>query len=92
MHLWPDAAALTQSSPLAKEAFERLRALFVDGATDAVLELMPGQAYFLCATDDEARLRFRYELMPLLGSYIQQGLTPGLDEGIDSYLQWLSSP
>ena len=92
MHLWPDAAALTQSSPFAKEAFERLRALFVDGATDAVLELMPGQAYFLCATDDEARLRFRYELMPLLGSYIQQGLTPGLDEGIDSYLQWLSSP
>lgn len=91
MHLWPDGAALAKCSTLAKEAFHRLQSLFVDGATDTVLELMPGHAYFLCQTDAEARLRFRYELMPLLGSYLQQGLTPGLDEGIDSYLQWLSS-
>lgn len=91
MQLWPDRAALAQSSGLAKQAFERLQRLFIDDAAESVLELMPGQAYFLAPTDHEARDRLRYELTPLLKSYLQQGLVPGLAEGIDSYLQWLQS-
>ncbi len=91
MQLWPDRAALAHSTPLANEAFERLQRLFIDDATDAVLELMPGQAYFLSATEAETRQRLLYELTPLLKSYLQQGLVPGLAESIDSYLQWLRS-
>jgi 5-methylcytosine-specific restriction protein B len=91
MQLWPDADALEGCAPLAKSAFRRLQSLFVEEASEAVLELMPGQAYFLSQTDDEARQRFAYELIPLLKSYVQQGLVPGLTEDIDSYLQWLWS-
>jgi 5-methylcytosine-specific restriction protein B len=91
MQLWPDAAALQESAPLAREAFRRLQAVFVDEASDAVMELMPGHSYFLAADDDDARRRFRHELIPLLKSYQQQGLVPGLTDNLDSFLQWLSA-
>ncbi len=90
-HLWPARAALDVCPELARTAFDRLLTLFVDEASDAALELIPGHAYFLAADDAELRSRLRTELAPLLTSYLRQGLVPGLEDTLDSYLQWLST-
>jgi hypothetical protein len=35
---------------------------------------MPGHAYFLVRDENELRDRLRYEIIPLLDEYLQQGL------------------
>jgi 5-methylcytosine-specific restriction enzyme B len=87
--IWPDEEPLTTGSKLALQAFQSLRNIFLSQATDEQLELLPGHAYFLAATDEEAKLRITTELMPLLNDYIQQGLIAGFSEDIEGYLQWL---
>jgi 5-methylcytosine-specific restriction protein B len=91
VRLWPDAAALDEAPMIARKAFDELLSLFIREAGDATLELMPGHSYFLSSSDEEARERFSAELSPLLTSYVQQGLVPGLTESIDGYLQWLAT-
>lgn len=87
--LWPNAQALDTSIPLAREAFSRLQQVFFEQASDDVLNLMPGHAYFMAKDEAIARQRLQHELTPLLRSYLQLGLTPGLDDALDEYLQWL---
>lgn len=89
LNLWPEDQVLDASAPLAKQAFTRLWQVFVDQAPDAALELMPGHAYFIGATDDEVRQRLRHEVAPLLQSYLQHGLVAGFAEAIDDAVQWL---
>jgi len=54
-------------------AFDWLTDVFVEFAPDEALTLMPGHSYFLAKTDDELRMRFRYELLPLIDEYLRQG-------------------
>lgn len=89
LSLWPRANVLDGSAPLARQAFYRLWEVFVDQAPDAALELMPGHAYFIGATDTEVRQRLRHEVAPLLQSYLQHGLVAGFAEAIDDAVQWL---
>ncbi len=60
--------------PVAVEIFDRLAAVFVEHASDDMLHLLPGHAYFIAADDRELRTRFRYELLPLIDEYLRQGL------------------
>jgi 5-methylcytosine-specific restriction protein B len=55
--------------------------VFVEHAPGDALQLMPGHAYFLVKNEDELRDRLRFEIIPLLDEYLQQGLLgPGAHE------------
>ena len=58
---------------MATEAFGRLQDIFAQYAPDEALLLLPGHAYFLADSDKELAHRLRYELIPLLGEYLQEG-------------------
>jgi 5-methylcytosine-specific restriction enzyme B len=62
------------SLPTAVEIFDRLAAVFVEHASDDMLHLLPGHAYFIATDEAELRNRFRYELLPLIDEYLRQGL------------------
>jgi 5-methylcytosine-specific restriction protein B len=71
----PDRSVVQALSPAqGLEVFDRVTDVFVEHAPLDGLHLLPGHAYYLA--DDEAQLhhRFRYELIPLLDEYLEQGL------------------
>ena len=55
-------------------AFDRVAEVFVEHAPGEALHLMPGHAYFLVKDENELHDRLRYEIIPLLDEYLQQGL------------------
>ena len=72
---------VAQGVPLASHVFDWIADVFVEHAPNESLQLLPGHAYFLAENEDELRERFRYELLPLLDEYLQQGyLGPAASE------------
>lgn len=70
----PDQSVIDkQQLPLASEIFKNLCDVFIEHAPIESLNLLPGHAYFLAASDAEFRERVRYELIPLLDEYIREG-------------------
>ena len=75
MKLPPDRAAVVDCGvESATRAFDMISDVFVEHAPGDALQLMPGHAYFLVKTDAQLRERLRYEVIPLLDEYLQQGL------------------
>ncbi len=71
----PDRSVVeSQSLPAARQAFDMLSDVFVEHAPGETLHLMPGHAYFLAETEAEFRNRLRFEIIPLVDEYLQQGL------------------
>ncbi|MHB8928353.1 MAG: McrB family protein [Bacillota bacterium] len=90
--VWPDLKVVAaQGRPLATEAFGRLQDIFAQYAPDEALVLLPGHAYFLADSDGELEHRLRYELMPLLGEYLQEGRLGPCEGELRAYLGWLES-
>lgn len=72
---YPDRRVLeAQNVTWATRVFENLQKAFMEHVPDSALELLPGHAYFLAKSDEELQLRFKYQLLPLLDEYLQQGL------------------
>ncbi len=90
--VWPDLEVVAaQGRPLATEAFGRLQDIFAQYAPDEALVLLPGHVYFLADSDEELAHRLRYELMPLLGEYLQEGRLGPCEGELRAYLGWLES-
>lgn len=89
--IWPSRAPLLAGPKIALVAFERLFQVFVEQASDEALDYLPGHSYFIAKTVDEALARMKYELAPLLTSYVEHGLVPSLNDALDAYLQWLET-
>ena len=71
----PDRAAVSSCGVAAASwAFDTVSKVFVEHAPGDALQLMPGHAYFLVKSEAELRQRLRYEVVPLLDEYLQQGL------------------
>ncbi len=72
----PPLRAAVESCGVAEatRAFDRVSDVFVEHAPGDALHLMPGHAYFLVKNEKELRDRLRYEVIPLLDEYLQQGL------------------
>ena len=64
----------SQGLELATRAFDMLSDVFVEHAPGEALHLLPGHAYFLAKDDEEFRQRLRFEIIPLVDEYLQQGL------------------
>jgi 5-methylcytosine-specific restriction protein B len=72
--LLPDRHVVeTKSVPEAVRAFDRITEVFVEHAPAEALHLLPGHAYFLVRDVQELRDRLRFEVIPLLDEYLQQG-------------------
>ncbi len=88
--IWPDMEIVAaQSMQLATEAFGRLQDIFAQYAPPDALVLLPGHAYFLAESEQELCNRLRYELMPLLDEYLQEGRLGPCESELRAYLAWL---
>ena len=56
-----------------KDVFLEFENIFMRHATDEELNLQPGQSYFIASDDDSMKQRLKYELMPLIKEYINEG-------------------
>jgi 5-methylcytosine-specific restriction enzyme B len=73
--LMPDREAVVSEAPaIGVEFFDRLADVFIQHASDDMLDLLPGHAYYLARNEDEFKKRMRYDLLPLLDEYLRQGL------------------
>ncbi|MCP3963635.1 MAG: AAA domain-containing protein [bacterium] len=71
----PDRTVVARlAPPRALAVFDQITDVFVEYAPGDGLSLMPGHAYYLAKDDTELNDRFRYDLIPLLDEYLQQGL------------------
>jgi 5-methylcytosine-specific restriction protein B len=88
--IWPDMEIVAaQGIQLATEAFGRLQDIFAQYAPPDALVLLPGHAYFLAETEPELCNRLKYELMPLLDEYLQEGRLGPCESELRAYLAWL---
>lgn len=68
-----------------KEVFLEFENMFMRHATDEELNLQPGQSYFIAADDDAMKQRLKYELMPLIKEYINEGFLPSAKDEFVNY-------
>lgn len=78
----PDRAVIAeQGLSQAELVFDWIADVFVEHAPDEALSLLPGHAYFLAEGEAELHERLRYEVIPLLDEYLEQGfLGPAASE------------
>jgi 5-methylcytosine-specific restriction protein B len=73
--LMPDRRVVENLSiPEAVIQFDRVAEVFIEHATDDMLDLMPGHSYYLATDEAQFRQRMQYDLLPLLDEYLRQGL------------------
>lgn len=90
--MWPDIDVVAaQNLGLATEAFAMLQDIFSQHASEDSFCLMPGHSYFLADTEAELRLRFKYELLPLLREYLNEGRMASFDTELRTYIDWLDN-
>jgi 5-methylcytosine-specific restriction protein B len=88
--LWPNLDIVeAQGIDLATESFGRLLEIFAQYAPDDALPLLPGHSYFLAHTTCELMNRLRFELMPLLREYLQEGRLGACESELRAYIDWL---
>jgi 5-methylcytosine-specific restriction protein B len=88
--VWPELEVVAaQGNGWALEAFSRLQDIFAQYAPADALVLLPGHAYFLADSDGELAQRLRFELVPLLQEYLQEGRLGTCDNELRGYLDWL---
>jgi 5-methylcytosine-specific restriction enzyme B len=88
--LWPQHEVVEAlGCSLMQEAYRKLLSHFVEHAPEDAFALVPGHSYFLEKNSDQARLRLKVHLAPLLEEYLAQGYVGAFAEPVRSYLQWL---
>jgi 5-methylcytosine-specific restriction protein B len=86
--LWPDSQVVANcESDRAKEYFRKTVSLFIEHASEEGMSLVPGHSYFLAKTNEEARWKLQWELLPLLKEYLAQGYVAGFAESVRALLQ-----
>lgn len=81
---------LREDEFFAEEQYNKISFIFEKYANDEEINLQPGQAYFIVRNTNQAKdlitLRLRYELMPLIKEYLDNGLlTRAKDDFIDFF-------
>lgn len=71
------------------EQFAAMAQIFRRYASDAELNLQPGHSYFLTPSGDERAMaqRVRYELLPLIKEYLNEGYLAGSQEAFADYFR-----
>lgn len=71
--LRPHKPKLDDGNMFLSHEFERFSDFFYKYASSEELNLQPGQSYFIVKDQDEWRHRLRYELVPLMKEYFNEG-------------------
>lgn len=58
---------------LAIKYYNQIQNIFFEYATDEELHLQPGHTYFIAKSEDELENKLKYEVVPLLREYINEG-------------------
>jgi 5-methylcytosine-specific restriction protein B len=88
--LWPAISVIEQQGqPFAVDVFGRLQDIFVQYAPTDGLALLPGHSYFLADSQSELIHRLRFELIPLLNEYLQEGRLGPCESELRAYIDWL---
>jgi 5-methylcytosine-specific restriction protein B len=74
-----------ESSDFHGKHFAKFDEIFNWYASSTELALQPGQGYFLAESELEMKNRIRYELLPLIREYLQEGLLSSAKEELNSY-------
>lgn len=67
--------------------FNKFQQIFEWYATSEELNLQPGQGYFIANSEKEMKNRVRYELLPLIKEYLQEGLLLSATEEFNNYFE-----
>lgn len=68
-----------------KDYFLKFEDIFTRHADDNELNLQPGQAYFIADSEEEMKLKLKYELMPLMKEYINEGFLKSAKDELVNY-------
>ena len=61
---------------LVMKYFNQIQNIFFEYATDEDLHLQPGHTYFIARSENELENKLKYEIVPLLREYINEGRLP----------------
>lgn len=78
---------IIDNKEFSKNDFLRFEEIFNWYANSNELTLQPGQGYFLASSEEEMKNRIKYELMPLIKEYLQEGLMITAKEEFNKYFQ-----
>jgi len=73
------------SNQFFNDDFFKIQEIFDWYASSAELNLQPGQGYFIADTEQEMKNRIRYEILPLIKEYLQEGLLRNAKEEFNNY-------
>jgi Holliday junction resolvasome RuvABC ATP-dependent DNA helicase subunit len=76
---------IINSKEFYKDDFSRIQEIFDWYATSNELSLQPGQGYFIASSADEMNNRIKYEILPLIKEYLQEGLVRNAKEEFNNY-------
>lgn len=68
-----------------KKDFIEINSIFEWHASSSELCLQPGQGYFIAENENEMKNRIKYELLPLIIEYFQEGLLQSAKEDLNQY-------
>ena len=68
-----------------KEDFAIIEEIFKWYASSNELNLQPGEGYFIASTNLEMTNRIKYEILPLIKEYLQEGLLQNAKEEFNNY-------
>lgn len=74
-----------ESQQFYKKDFISIQEIFDWYATSNELSLQPGQGYFFASSEEEIINRIKYEILPLIKEYLQEGLLRSAKEEFNTY-------
>lgn len=80
----------TSALQFKEDEFMAMNSIFNKYATDSELNLQPGHSYFIVpngSTDDYLKNRLKYELMPLIKEYLQEGYLTQAKDDFEQYFK-----
>lgn len=80
-----DPQAILDDDDFHADDFKAIGRIFQMHANTQELSLQPGQAYFLAGNADEMRDRIRFELLPLIREYVQEGYLRTAREDLNKF-------
>lgn len=86
-------AELTDNEIFHSDEFDAIHSIFVEFATSQELMMEPGQAYFITENNQSLKERIRYELLPLIREYLDNGyLARAADEFNQFFIDTIGEP
>ncbi len=88
--VWPHVSGIEEHQRLGRDLFESLVEVFIEHAPDTAFHLLPGHAYFRHG-DDSVVDALDKTLVPLLRTYVAQGLVAGFADEVEAWLDHLET-